>query len=260
VDDFSGAIGVFDSGVGGLSVLKAISRALPNRQLVYLADSANAPYGDRSDDFIQDRVMAMAKWLTDRQVSAIVVACNTATSVAVNQLRAAVSIPVIAIEPPIKPACQLSKNTRIGVMATTRTVASNNVKELIERYGVGRQVFLQACPGLVTQIETGQIDCAQTRALLSQYLAPLIEKQIDTLVLGCTHYPFLKDQIQALVGADVTILEPADAVARELARRLINQVTRHKTERFFSNTDLVVATKVMSLLWGAAVSVEPFSA
>ncbi len=257
------AIGVFDSGVGGLSVLKSIAQTLPKQPLIYMADSAYAPYGERSDTFIEQRALALAQWLLGKQVSAIVVACNTATSVAVNALRATVSIPVVAIEPPIKPACQLSTAKKIGVLATTRTVNSNNVAQLIKHYGEGCDVFLQACPGLVAQIEAGQFDSAQTRALLHQYIDPLVAKGIDYLVLGCTHYPFLWNQIAAVAGAGVTLLEPAQAVARELKRRLINvddPAGSHEKASiaFYSNGDIVLANKVMSQLWGQPMTVRPF--
>jgi glutamate racemase len=263
VNSFSGAIGVFDSGVGGLSVLKAMAAALPTSNLVYLADSANAPYGDRPEAFIQARVTAMANWLVERHISAIVVACNTATSVAVDGLRASVRIPVIAVEPPIKPACLVSTAGKVGVIATTRTIASHNVQRLIRDYAGDCQVYLQACPGLVAQVEAGDFATEHTLVLLRQYLEPLLANGIDTLVLGCTHYPFLREAILRITGDQVTIIEPAAAVARELGRRLSGSMSNSAiqaagTVSFFSNTNLVHATRVMSKLWGGAIQVAAF--
>jgi glutamate racemase len=260
VNSFSGAIGVFDSGVGGLSVLRAIAHTLPTQQLVYLADTANAPYGDRSDAFIEARVRALSGWLIERGVSALVVACNTATSVAVTQLRASVTVPVIAVEPPIKPACLQSVARRIGVLATTRTVASANVERLIRDHAGTCNVFLQACPGLTTQIEAGQFNTESTLDLLKQYLKPLLDQGIDTLVLGCTHYPFLRQQIADIVGDGVQIMEPAPAVARELARRIGANASDGSSGSvaFFSNGDLASTKQVMTQLWGSPIELAAF--
>ena len=216
----SDAIGVFDSGVGGLSVLRAIREALPAEDLVYVADSAYAPYGDKSEAFITERTLCVGTWLAQAGVKAITVACNTATAVAARTLRAQTHLPVVAIEPAIKPAASLTRSGVVGVLATRQTVQSDSVARLSAQYGVDKRILLQACPGLVEQVERAELHSPQTQALLRQYIEPLLAQGADILGLGCTHYPFLRDSIQAIAGPNVTLLDPAQAVARELVRRL----------------------------------------
>ena len=255
------AIGVFDSGLGGLSVLKAIRAELPAEDLLYFADSGHAPYGDRDEAFIVRRSMAVVSFLVQRGAKAVVIACNTATVVAARQLREAFGIPIVAMEPAIKPAVELSQNKVVGVLATSRTVASPSVASLVARYGQGADIRLQACPGLVAQVEQGDLLGPHTRALVAQYLAPLLAAGADTLVLGCTHYPFLLPVIQELAGPGVRVVEPSAAVAREIARR--TQDKRHPldgkrlgTTQFFSTADPVDAQVRMSALWGQPVQVQ----
>ena len=217
---FQGAIGVFDSGVGGLSVLRAIRAALPHEQLVYVADSGHAPYGDQSEAHITQRTLSVGNWLAAQGVKAITIACNTATVVAAKSLREQTHLPVVAIEPAIKPAVAMTRSGVVGVLATRQTVQSASVARLVELYGADKRILLQGCPGLVAQVERADLHSADTEALLRQFITPLIEQGADTLVLGCTHYPFLRDLIQRVAGEGVTLLDPAEAVARELARRL----------------------------------------
>lgn len=214
-------IGVFDSGVGGLSVLHAIRRALPAEDLVYVADSGHAPYGDREAAYIEARVTEVARFLLARGVKAIVVACNTASVVAIARLRAGCPVPVVAIEPAIKPAVAITRSGIVGVLATRQTLASPSVARLCAEHGARAEIVLQACPGLAEQVERGELTTAATRALLAGYLAPLLARGADTVVLGCTHYPFLAGLITELAGPDVTLVDPAAAVARELARQLV---------------------------------------
>jgi glutamate racemase len=234
-----GAIGVFDSGVGGLSVLREIRRALPQEDLLYVADSGHAPYGDQPTEFIEGRASAVVRFLLDARVKAITIACNTATVVAVEKLRRWSPVPIIAIEPAIKPATTQTKNGVIGVLATSRTLASGNVARLVDQYASHLQVHLQPCPGLVEQVEHADLDSAQTRALVRQYLAPLLEKGVDTLVLGCTHYPFLAPLIREIAGPGVAIIDPAPAVARHLgsvlgAAGLLRAAGEPPQHRFFT--------------------------
>lgn len=259
------AIGVFDSGLGGLSVLKAIRAELPSEDLLYFADSGHAPYGDRDEPFIVSRAMNVVDFLVKRGAKAVVIACNTATVVAARQLRVAFGIPIVAMEPAIKPAVELSRNKVVGVLATSRTLASESVSSLVARYGQGADIRLQACPGLVAQVEQGDLDGPVTRALLSQYLAPLQAAGMDTLVLGCTHYPFLMPLIQALVGPGVQVVEPSAAVAREIARR--TQKLRHPLDGkrngatfFYSTAEAADAQVRMSALWGEPVAVQAVAA
>ncbi|WP_353136134.1 glutamate racemase [Limnohabitans sp.] len=258
---FQGAIGVFDSGVGGLSVLRAIHAALPHEHLVYVADSGHAPYGDQSEAHITQRTLAVGNWLAEHGVKAITIACNTATVVAAKTLRDQTHLPVVAIEPAIKPAMALTRSGVVGVLATRQTVQSAAVARLVALYGSDKRILLQGCPGLVEQVERADLHSAETEALLRQFITPLIEQGADTLVLGCTHYPFLRDTIQRVAGVGVTLLDPAEAVARELARRLaegggLSSQTQSGQLQFFTSGDLAQAQSVMSHLWDARLTLQ----
>ena len=254
-------IGVFDSGVGGLSVLRAIRRELPEENLLYVADSGYAPYGDRHAGFIADRATWITEFLLAQNVKAIVIACNTATVVAVGKLRAWCPVPVIAMEPAIKPASRNTKSGVVGVLATSQTLASPSVARLCEAHGDNIEILLQACPGLVEQVERAELASDKTRELLVGYLSPLLAAGADTIVLGCTHYPFLTQLIKDIVGPDVAILDPAAAVAKEVARRLGgNRVSAFRTREaevsFFSSAPPDKAGAVISALWGKDVVVH----
>jgi glutamate racemase len=266
---FHDAIGVFDSGVGGLSVLRAIHAALPHEHLVYVADSGHAPYGDQSEDHITQRTLTVGHWLAAQGVKAITIACNTATVVAAKTLRDQTHLPVVAIEPAIKPAVALTRSGVVGVLATRQTVQSAAVARLVELYGSDKRILLQACPGWVEQVERADLHSADTLALLNQFIQPLLKEGADTLVLGCTHYPFLRDSIQQLAGAGVTLIDPAEAVARELARRLVdsdhaiaaevNAKPQQGLVQFFTSGDVAQAQATMSHLWDAPLTVQALS-
>jgi len=233
-------IGVFDSGVGGLSVLREIRRELPHEDLLYVADSGHAPYGDKSAQLIEARAIAIAEFLVNRHAKAIVVACNTATSAAIETLRARFPVPIVAMEPAVKPAAAHTKSGVIGVLATSGTIGSNNFAKLHARFGTDVNILVQACPGLVEQVETGDLSSDKTRALIEQYVLPLLAQNVDTIVLGCTHYPFLAPLIQEIAGPTIAIIDPAAAIARELRRQLtsIKQLSpeaRAGTERFWTS-------------------------
>ena len=213
-------VGVFDSGVGGVSVLLEIQRALPAEDLIYVADSAHAPYGDKPVEDIQQRAFHIVDALLEQPVKAIVVACNTATGVAVEALRARWSLPVVAIEPAVKPAAAATRTGIVGVLATRQTIASPRFARLADTWANGARILAQPCPGLVEQIERGELTTAKTRDLVASCVLPLVEQGADTLVLGCTHYPFVEPIIASIAGPGVAIINPAAAVARELRRRL----------------------------------------
>jgi len=256
-------IGVFDSGVGGLSVLREIRRELPGEDLLYVADSGHAPYGDKSAQLIEARSIAIIEFLLSRHAKAVVVACNTATGAAIATLRAKFPVPIIAIEPAVKPAAASTKSGVVGVLATSRTLSSDNFTKLTARFGTDIDILVQACPGLVEQVEAGDLSGAKTRALLRQYLLPLLERKADTIVLGCTHYPFLTPLIQEIAGPSVTIIDPAAAIARELRRRLadtglLSPGTHAGTERFWSSDTPEKTQPVISQLWRSDVEVQSF--
>lgn len=255
------SIGVFDSGVGGLSVMRAIRAALPHENLVYVADSGHAPYGDQSEAHITQRTLAVGHWLAEQGVKAITIACNTATVVAAKTLREQTDLPVVAIEPAIKPAVALTRSGVVGVLATRQTVQSAAVARLVALYGADKRILLQGCPGLVEQVERADLQSAETEALLRQFIMPLLEQGADTLVLGCTHYPFLRDTIQRVAGEGVMLLDPAEAVARELGRRLadngsLSGAATQGSVQFFTSGNVAQAQAVMSHLWDASITAQ----
>ncbi|CAH0356267.1 glutamate racemase [Aquabacterium sp. CECT 9606] len=212
-------IGLFDSGLGGLSVLRDLRQHMPLAQLLYVADSGNAPYGERDDAFIAGRALAISEFLLSQGAQVIVVACNTATAMAVHTLRQRwPELPIVGVEPGVKPAVAVSVNKRIGVLATPGTLASDKFKRLIEMHGQDALIVLQPCPGLAKEIEAGHLDSPALRALVETFSQPLREAQVDTVVLGCTHYPFVAPLFQQALGPKVRIIDTAQAVARQTQR------------------------------------------
>jgi glutamate racemase len=203
-----------------LSVWREVRAELPHESVWYVADAAYAPYGDKPAAVIEERAVTIASFLVDHGAKALVVACNTATGVAVAPLRQAFSVPIIGIGPAVKPAVTQTRSGVVGVLATSQTLASRKFQQLLDAWRANTTVLVQACPGLVEQIEQGALATDSTRALVAGYVTPLVEQGADTLVLGCTHYPFVADTIRAVAGPDVQILDPARAVAKEVRRRL----------------------------------------
>jgi glutamate racemase len=231
-------VGVFDSGVGGLSVLRAIRVELPGEHLVYVGDTGSGPYGDRSAEFVTERAKVLTQFLVEQGVKAVVVACNTATSIAVSALRVRFGLPIVAIEPAIKPAASRTRSRVVGVLATTGTLASSNMAKLLANNGADVEFLIQPCPGLADQ------------------------KGADILVLGCTHYPFVAPLIHEVAGPEVEVIDPATAVARELRRRLeTNRLLRAATvdgaERFWTTGAVDEVRPIVGQLWGRPVEVSP---
>ncbi|WP_029147136.1 glutamate racemase [Methylophilus sp. 5] len=247
-------VGVMDSGVGGLSVLKHLTRQLPHEHFVYFADSAHAPYGNKSASQIQQRCVTIADTLIDQGAKALVVACNTATAAAIGSLRQRYTLPIIGMEPAVKPAAAASNNGIIGVLATTGTLQSAQFAALLEHYGQSVQVVTQACVGLVECIEQGQLNTPHTLALLQQYCQPLIAAGADTIVLGCTHYPFVRKHIQQIVGPNVTLIDTGAAVAKRLQQVLEQQQMLNAATEAGDYVFLTSGTEetqlVMQQLWG----------
>ncbi|MET0065847.1 MAG: glutamate racemase [Candidatus Thiodiazotropha sp.] len=213
-------IGIFDSGIGGLSVLGHIHRLLPHERLIYVSDRAYLPYGNKDEGFVLERAQHITRFLIQRQVKAIVIACNTATAAAVRQLRSAYDLPIVGMEPGVKPAIQLSSRGRIGVLATQGTLSSGKFQSLLREHARESKVVICPCEGWVEAIEYRGPQHPDTQRLVNQQLQPVLEAGVDTLVLGCTHYPFVKPSIEASAGADVRIIDTGPAVARQLFRRL----------------------------------------
>ena len=215
-----GVVGVFDSGVGGLSVWREIDALLPHADLLYVADQAHCPYGPRSTKEIRSLAQDITAFLIQQGADVVVVACNTASAAALHHLRDRFSTPVVGMEPAVKPAAEHTHTGHVGVIATPVTFQGVLFASLLERFAQGVAVHTQVCPGLVEQVEAGLLEGEETMALLHGYLDPLVEQGIDTLVLGCTHYPFLRQSIARVVGPGVQIIDPAPAVARQTARVL----------------------------------------
>ena len=237
-------IGLFDSGVGGTSIWHEVHRLLPHENTVYFADSHNAPYGDKT----QAEIIALSKqkveFLLEKNAKIIVVACNTATTNAMKVLRHDYDVPFIGLEPAIKPAAALTKTGHIGVLATKRTIISEQYQQAALAYQ-NVTVHSQIGYDLVGLIESGNINTPEMDALLQQYLSPMLAQNIDQLVLGCTHYPYLKENLQRLLPADIAIIDSGVAVARQTkhileAHGLLNASGKLGQNEFYTNGDLAV--------------------
>ena len=214
------AIGFFDSGVGGLSVLRHALHAVSGTPLLYVADSAHAPYGGRDPKQVLQRCRAITAFLHEQGADAVVVACNTATAVAVDALRAEFDLPIIAMEPAIKPAARLTASGHIAVLATHGTLSSDRYARLRSAHGGRIEVHERICHAWVDAVEQGDLDRPRVLDLVNAELAPLHRRGVDTYVLGCTHFPFLSQTIRAVVGAQVQLIDPGPAVVGQLCRRL----------------------------------------
>jgi glutamate racemase len=255
----SGAIGVFDSGVGGLSVLHHIRQLLPHERLIYVADSGHVPYGDKSPAYIEARSLALARFLVSQGAEAIVIACNTATAAAAHTLRAEFSkVPIVGMEPALKPAVAATKSGVVGVLATVGTLESARFAALLEKYAGSVKIITQGCSGLVEAVERGDLQSVEARRLIERYTAPLLAQGADTLILGCTHYPFLAPLIRDVVGKDIVLVDTGAAVARQLQRRiqteLPDQISGDAAAYFFTSGDTEEASRIMTLLWGEDVA------
>lgn len=256
-------IGVFDSGLGGLSVLRCIRDLLPNESTLYVADTAYIPYGDKSADEILSRARAITQFFISRDVKAIVVACNTATAAAIHELRAEFKLPIIGMEPGIKPALANTRSGVVGVLATQSTLTSDKFRVLLSRFHTEAKFLIQPCPGLVELIEEGKLDHEQTRSVVSRYLQPLLDADADTIVLGCTHYPFIAPLLTDLGQGKIQLIDTGPAVARQLKRQLESHNllagTNHvPTYKFYSSGLTHEVEAVMTKLWGEQLKVESF--
>jgi glutamate racemase len=217
----SAPLGIFDSGVGGLSVLRAIRSQHPHEDLIYLADQAHVPYGPRSLEQVQGFSERITRYLLDQGAKLVVVACNTASAAALHYLRRTFPrVPFVGMEPAVKPAAERTQSGVVGVLATPATFQGELYNSVVERFAQGVTVLQDTCPGLVAQIESGELDTPETRAILQKALSPMIEQGIDRVVMGCTHYPFVIPLIQEIVGPEVEVIDPAPAIARQVGRVL----------------------------------------
>jgi glutamate racemase len=262
-------IGVFDSGVGGLSVLRHIRAQLPNEDLLYFADSGHAPYGDKTEQYVVDRALAVTEYLLTQGAKALVVACNTATVAAIKAVRARYpELPVVGVEPGLKPAAAASRNGKVGVLATARTLKGEKFLQLREQISAATRAefLLQPAVGLVDEIEKGDLEAPEIGAMLERYVAPLLDQGADTLVLGCTHYPFVRNGIERVLReherSDVTLIDTGDAVARQLGRLLeAGGLLRSAdgdaaTLKGYTSGDVDALTRAFASLLGLSTPVE----
>ncbi|NJM11795.1 MAG: glutamate racemase [Synechococcaceae cyanobacterium SM1_2_3] len=254
-------IGVFDSGVGGLSIFRLIRADLLNEHLLYVADSGYLPYGNKPIELIIGRCVAITEFFLEHRAKAVVVACNTATAAAIAHLRQRFSIPFFGVEPALKPAVAQTRSGVVGILATGNTVRSDKFTALLNRHGQHTRVLVQPCPGLADCVERGELSSQHTRALLDRYLQPLLGQGADTLVLGCTHYPFLTPLIQRLAGPDVAIIDPSPAVARRLHQQLDEKRLRADRnalgcEGYFTSGDPKLTATMIHQLMGYPVALD----
>jgi glutamate racemase len=213
----SSPIGIFDSGIGGVSVLRVIREVLPEENLIYFGDSAHLPYGEKTLEEIRKYSEEVTKFLLAQHCKIIVIACNTASAAALKHLRAIhPEVTFVGMEPAVKPAAEQTQSGVVGVLATTATFQGELFASVVERFAQSVTVLRQPCPGLVQQIEAGKLETADTEKMLCVWLEPMIEKNIDTLVLACTHYPFVMPLLKKILGEKVRIIDPAPAVARRV--------------------------------------------
>jgi len=220
-------VGVFDSGVGGLSVLRAIRQQLPDEAMIYVADQAHVPYGPRPLEQVRLFSEEITRFLLSQGCKIIVVACNTASASALHSLRQTFpQVPFVGMEPAVKPAAETSRSGVVGVLATPATFQGALYASVIERFARGVTVLQHTCPGLVAQIEAGDLASQKTRSILEEALLPMLDQGIDTVVLGCTHYPFVIPLIEEISGPGVRVIDPAPAVARQVERLLKERILR----------------------------------
>ncbi|MGV8025864.1 MAG: glutamate racemase [Anaerolineaceae bacterium] len=251
-------IGVFDSGVGGLSVLRAIHELMPNLEIIFFADQAHVPYGRRQLDEIRSFSQQIAAFLLEREIDLLVVACNTASAAALKSLRQQFpSLLIVGMEPAVKPASEQTLTKAVGVLATPATFQGELYQSLVQKYGEGLQIFQETCPGLVEEIEAGNLSGERTRNILNNALHPMIKKNVDTIVLGCTHYPFVLEEIRKIAGKSIQVIDPAPAVARRV-QVLLDQYFKNRIKvsssgslRFFTSGDPLVFQKQIKKLIGS---------
>lgn len=255
-------IGVFDSGVGGLSVLRAVRQQIPEESVIYFGDQGHVPYGPRPLQQVRDFSEAITRFLLEKGAKVIVVACNAASAAALTYLRKTFpEISFVGMEPAVKPAAEHTETGVVGVLATPATFQGALYASVVERFAAGVELLQNTCPGLVQQIEKGDLDGPETESILQNALVPMLGKNIDTVVLGCTHYPFVIPTIQKVVGEKVRVIDPAPAVARQTGRLLDAQGLRYPEAgrgevRFFTSGDPAFLNALLPRLLGETGQVD----
>lgn len=265
VKDKDAPIGVFDSGVGGLSVLDEIQQLLPHESLLYVSDCGHIPYGEKTPAFILERARAVAEFFRERGAKAFVIACNTATVATVADLRQDYpDWPLVGMEPAVKPATAATRSGVVGVLATTGTLQSAKFAALLDRFATDVQVITQPCPGLVELIETGDLNSPALRQMLQGYIEPLLRAGCDTIILGCTHYPFLKPLLAQMLPPGIILIDTGAAVARQLKRLLGERDLLASgppdVAAFWTSGDVYHFRNILPTLWKHPGVVRSFSA
>ncbi len=256
-------IGVFDSGVGGLSVLQEIQQLLPRESLLYVGDCGHIPYGEKTPEFIRQRCEVMAGFFREQGAKALVIACNTATVAGVADLRQRYpDWPMVGMEPAVKPAAAATRTGVVGVLATTGTLQSAKFAALLDRFASDVRVVTQPCPGLVERIEAGDLQSPALCQLLAGYVEPLLAAGCDTIILGCTHYPFLKPLLRDMIGPSISLIDTGAAVARQLQRLLgerdLLATGPARDARFWTSASPGHLQAILPLLWNRAGLVQSF--
>src|SRR5437773_12438161 len=254
-------VGIFDSGVGGLTVLREIHLALPAESVDYVADSANAPWGDKPPSYVRERGLKISRFLIEQGAKAIVIGSNTGTAGSAEALRSTLSIPVVGIEPGIKPAVAATRSGIVGAIVPAAVGGSDRLASLLDRFGSDVRVIVQPVPGVVEHIEAADLDGPELRRMVEGYVRPMLDAGADTIVLGSTHYVFLKPLLAEIAGNHVVLIETGAAVARRLAQVLEERGLRADAaakarERYWTSGDVVTSSRVISKLLGRAVGVE----
>jgi len=254
--DRKSPIGIFDSGVGGLSVLRAIRTQMSEESVIYFGDQGHIPYGPRPMMQIRDFSEAITQFLLEHDAKIIVVACNTASAAALKYLRETFpDVEFVGMEPAVKPAAEQTQTGKVGVLATPATFQGALYASVVERFASGVELFQNTCNGLVQQIEQGNLQGEESRRILNDALLPMLERNIDTVVLGCTHYPFVIPVIQQIVGANVRVIDPAPSVAKQIQRVLEAKGIKNESDArgdvtFYTSGDIGELTSLLPLLLG----------
>ena len=255
-------VGIFDSGVGGISVLRAIREQMPEESVVYLGDQGHIPYGPRPMAQIRNFSEAITNFLLEKNAKIIVVACNTASAAALRYLREQFpEVQFVGMEPAVKPAAEHTQTGKVGVLATPATFQGRLYASVVERFANRVELFQNTCPGLVQQVEQGNLDGEETRRILQDALLPMLRNNIDTVVLGCTHYPFVIPLIQQIVGENVRVIDPSPAVAKQMGRLLEGKGLTNKSAlkgkvKFYTSGDTGRLKSILPKLLGEAGKVE----
>lgn len=260
--DNNSPIGIFDSGVGGLTILIELKRLLPKETFIYVADQAFAPYGKKTNIQIRNRAVKIGKFLYKKNCKIIIVACNTATIAGVAALRKKISAPVIGVVPVVKKAAEISQKKKVAIFATQATIDSFYLDNLIKEFAHGVTVYKNGATGLENTIEKGEINTRKTSQILEKSLIPLLLQDIDVLALGCTHYPFLKKKIEKIVGKNVTVIDSGSAVARQTKRVLKNEnllSIKKQTDLYYTTKDAKDFERVVRILTGEKIFAEKIS-